>query len=124
MKITYDYPTDGSYNETVATTDAGRQFIVCPQYEAVYPINVTHAENCDQINKMGGLCNCGHLENIDIRLLIDDAATNGKFGYAPVTPQKSISDSPRVEQNIDPVKEKEYDDIYNEGCDGYNPYRR
>ena len=73
----------GAASETVATLADGRVLTINTQYAAVMPRG-KHAANCDQINKMGGRCNCGLLEGIDVAALVADARINGKFGPAPV----------------------------------------
>lgn len=79
----YDYPLNGVANETVATLADGTRVTVCPQYKAAL-VHGDHAEDCEQITKMGGRCTCGKLDGIDVAALLADARENGKFGRAPV----------------------------------------
>ena len=75
----YDYPPNGQYNETL---EVSFNVIINIQYNRVLPIG-EHDTTCDQINKMGGICNCGLLDGINCDALIDDARKNGKFGPRP-----------------------------------------
>ena len=79
----YDHPMNGQYNETVATLEDGRMMTINTQYNVVCP-NGKHADDCEQVNKMGGRCTCGMLAGIDTAALIDDARKNGKKGPAPI----------------------------------------
>jgi hypothetical protein len=80
---TYQHTASGRYNETMATLDDGRMVTINTQYGSVLP-HGKHAGTCDQINKMGGRCNCGLLDGIDVVALVADARINGKLGPAPV----------------------------------------
>lgn len=82
--VSYDYPMGGQYAETVATLEDGRVVTVDTQYACVLP-HGKHADNCDQINKMGGRCTCGLLDGIDVAALVADARINGKRGRKPKT---------------------------------------
>ena len=100
----YAYPINGLYNETVATLDDGRVVTINTQYAAVLP-HGKHADNCDQINKMGGRCNCGLLDGIDVAALVADARINGKRGPAPVEckPEAPVKiDSSRLDKMLCP----------------------
>lgn len=79
----YDYTENGQYNETICKLDDGREMIVNTQFDRVLPLG-QHSEKCDQINKMGGVCNCGLLDGIDCAAIIEDARKNGKFGQRPM----------------------------------------
>lgn len=78
----YDYPANGQYNETVATLADSRCVTVNSQYGCVMPKG-NHAATCDQINNIGGSCNCGLLAGIDILALVADARLRGMFGSRP-----------------------------------------
>jgi len=78
----YEYPFGGYYNETVVIFADGTKANVCVQYASVHPFG-RHADDCEQITKMGGRCTCGKLDDIDIPALLADAKVNGKFGEAP-----------------------------------------
>jgi acetone carboxylase gamma subunit len=80
--VSYEYPTNGQYAETVAVLQDGRRVTVNTQYAVVLP-HGKHADNCDQINKMGGRCTCGMLDGIDVAALVADARVNGKRGREP-----------------------------------------
>lgn len=80
---THQHTASGRQNETVAVLDDGRVVTINTQYGAVLP-HGKHADDCDQINKMGGRCNCGLLAGIDVAALVADARVNGKLGAAPV----------------------------------------
>lgn len=100
----YDYPINGLYNETVATLDDGRVVTINTQYAVVLP-HGKHADNCDQINKMGGRCNCGLLDGIDVEALVADARINGKRGERPVErkPEAPVKiDSSRLDKQLCP----------------------
>lgn len=77
----------GHYAETVAVFEDGTQAIVDCQYGVVLPLG-KHADDCDQINKMGGRCTCGLLDGIDVEALVADARINGKRGFEPVEAPK------------------------------------
>lgn len=91
----YDYPMSGGYAETVATLADGRVLTVDTQYSCVLA-HGKHAKTCDQINKMGGRCNCGLLAGVDIEALVTEARANGKFGRPVVAPvvKKEEAESP------------------------------
>ncbi|MFA5054126.1 MAG: hypothetical protein WC565_08705 [Parcubacteria group bacterium] len=78
----YAYPMGGAYAETVATLSDGRICTINTQYGCVLP-HGEHAEDCEQLTKMGGRCTCGLLDGIDVEALVADARANGKRGYAP-----------------------------------------
>lgn len=80
----YSYPVNGACNETVATLTDGRRMHVNTQYGCVLP-DGDHSDACEQVNKMGGVCNCGLLDGIDCDALIADARKHGKCGLEPVT---------------------------------------
>jgi hypothetical protein len=91
MSTTYEHPMSGPKSETVATLDDGRVLTINTQYAVVLP-HGKHAANCDQVCKMGGRCNCGLLDGIDVAALVADARLRGKFGPAPVVPvAKSVT---------------------------------
>lgn len=79
---TYRYPASRMYNETVATLEDGRVVTINTQYGVVLP-HGQHADDCDQINKMGGRCSCGMLDGIDVDALVADARERGLCGVAP-----------------------------------------
>lgn len=79
----YDYPASGHYAETVATLKDGRVVTVDTQYGAVLP-HGRHADDCEQVTRMGGRCTCGLLAGIDVAALVADARLHGKRGAAPV----------------------------------------
>lgn len=98
MEATYNYPMNECGSTTVATLADGRIVSVDRRYGAVLPYG-DHADDCDQINKMGGRCTCGLLDGIDCEALLADARINGKFGPRPVarTPRVEIpNDDPHV----------------------------
>ncbi len=98
MATTYDYPVNGAYNETIATMDNGRQYVVNTQYATVHPIGKHHPA-CAQLVRMGGQCDCGLLTGINVETLVADARKNGKRGYAPkpaAKPESSIPESKSV----------------------------
>ena len=80
--VSYEYPMDGQYAETVATLEDGRVVTIDTQHACVLP-HVNHKADCDQINKMGGRCTCGLLDGIDVAALVADARINGKRGRKP-----------------------------------------
>lgn len=88
----YDYPASRQYNETVATMEDGRVMTVDTQYAVVLP-HGEHADDCDQVNKMGGRCTCGLLDGIDVPALVADARERGLCG-AP--PKPAVSDEQRA----------------------------
>jgi hypothetical protein len=87
----YEYPMSGYYNETVAVFADGTRANVCVQYSSVQPLG-RHADDCEQVTKMGGRCTCGMLADIDVPALLADAKTNGKFGEAPKAPAPIIDE--------------------------------
>jgi len=99
----YEYPIGGQYNETVALLADGRTVTVNTQYTCVVP-HGNHAEDCDQINVMGGRCTCGLLDGIDVPALVADARINGKRGYAPrpTTVNNEITDARRERNGLCP----------------------
>lgn len=84
MEITYAYPVNKAYNETLATLGDGRRFVINTQYKEVLPLG-SHSEGCAQHN--WGRCDCGFndemLAGIDTEAMIADARINGLFGAAP-----------------------------------------
>lgn len=76
----YDYPASGLYNETIATI-GGKDYTVNTQYECVAPRG-PHPHIC-AVYKMGGRCDCGMLNGIDVNALVTDARKNGKMGLPP-----------------------------------------
>lgn len=78
----YEYPMNGASAETIATLPGGRVVTVNAQYSCVLP-HGDHAEDCEQLTKMGGRCACGLLDGIDVEALVADARANGKMGHAP-----------------------------------------
>jgi hypothetical protein len=94
MKLTYQYPKNGQYNETVAIDEAGRRYAVNTQYATVHPQG-KHAVTCSQVTKMGGRCDCGLLVGIDTTAMIADARLNGLFGPAPAP-----ASAPAKEKNV------------------------
>lgn len=94
----YEHTMSGAYNETIATLEDGRVVAVNTQYGAVLP-HGKHAEDCEQVCKMGGRCTCGMLDGIDVVALVADARTNGKRGPKP-TPKPSAEEIERTEREI------------------------
>lgn len=80
-------------NETVAILADGRRLNVCLQYHAVMPL-ATHADNCSQVTKMGGRCDCGLLADIDVEAILADARQHGLFGPAPKSPVADVIRQP------------------------------
>ena len=78
----YEYPLGGTYAETIATLADGRVVTINTQYACVLP-HGNHAEDCEQLTKMGGRCTCGLLDGIDVEALVADARANGKRGREP-----------------------------------------
>jgi hypothetical protein len=139
LPVSYDYPINGAYNETEATFADGRIVTINTQYSVIY---AAHGEGCEKghcsksvsniceenARRHNANCTCGALDGIDKDELIADARANGKFGYAP-KPAKSgpemIINPSYAHMSRDEIKaaEKRFDDINNEGGEGYNPYR-
>jgi hypothetical protein len=94
----YDYPVGGQYAETVATLADGRVVTVDTQYAVVLP-HGKHRADCDQITKIGGRCNCGLLDGIDVTSLVEDARANGKCGSKP-EPMPSRDEIERSQREI------------------------
>lgn len=59
----YDYPHSGRYNETVAITDDGREYLVDTQYGVVQPLG-RHTDGCSLKTRIGGRCDCGLREDV------------------------------------------------------------
>jgi len=91
----YEYPMSGGYADTLATMEDGRKVYVNTQYKRVLPLG-KHADDCDQINVMGGRCTCGLLDGIDEASLIADAHERGLFGSPP---EDDVSDD--ATDNVD-----------------------
>lgn len=98
MAVSYDYPMDGQYAETVATLEDGRVVTINTQHACVLP-HGNHASDCDQMNKWGGLCTCGLLDGIDVAALVADARINGKRGRKP-EPKPSREEIERNQREI------------------------
>ena len=79
----YDYTMSGGHAETMATLEDGRKLTVDTQYSWIAP-HGDHADDCDQLTKMGGRCTCGLLDDIDTGALIADAREHGLFGSRPL----------------------------------------
>lgn len=94
----FEYPIEGTSNETVAIFADGTSAHVCPQYGVVAP-DGEHAADCEQMTTMGGSCTCGLLDDIDVEAVIAAARTSGKFGLAPVE-----------RKAVDPEAERRYDE--------------
>ena len=82
ININYDYPDNGEYADTIAILADGRRMDVNIQYGRVYPLG-KHAEGCAQTTRIGGICDCGLLDGLDVRELVMDARTRGLFGERP-----------------------------------------
>jgi hypothetical protein len=95
----YSYPQNGQYNETIATLDDGRVVTINTQYACVLP-HGDHAEDCEQLTKMGGSCTCGLLDGIDVEAIVADARINGKRGRES-KPTVSSAEIERRERAID-----------------------
>lgn len=90
MMIKYSYPVSRLYNETVATLADGRTVTVNTQYESVFSHRHL-SDGCGAMVRMGGRCDCGALDGIDIPALVADARANGLFGTTPkpeMTPEQ------------------------------------
>lgn len=128
MPTNYKHPLGGAYNETIAIFADGRKATVNTQYGAVI-LHGHHADDCDQLNKIGGRCTCPH--NADIMAasaeIVDDARANGKTGYEPekeTAPEPVINpDYAHMTRDEIAAAERKYDAVHNEGGEGYNPYR-
>ena len=79
---TYSHPANGERGMTEATLADGRKVTINTQYGVVQP-HGSHADTCDQLTKIGGRCNCGLLDGIDVEALVADARERGKIGPAP-----------------------------------------
>lgn len=77
--ITYTRPVDGGYAKTIATLPDGRRLAVDTQYSSVCAYG-DHANDCPQINVVGGRCTCGLLDGVDVEDLVVDARRRGAFG--------------------------------------------
>lgn len=82
MNVTYENHVSGRHNMTVATLEDGRVMSVDLQYGVVLPRG-THAVGCDQTTKIGGRCNCGMLDGVDVDALVEHARQHGRRGPAP-----------------------------------------
>ena len=71
----YKRDPDMRYNEIIATLTDGRTMTVNTQYGCVEPwANCGgHKPTCSHITVMGGRCDCGLLDDIDVAALVDDA---------------------------------------------------
>jgi len=114
--VSYDYPHDGGYADTVATLSDGRRVWINTQYKT---INVKHTADCakskikwapeDNVCTMGAkeratACTCGMLDGIDSAALIADARINGKTGNRP-TPRETPAAKEARERGL-----REYDE--------------
>src|SRR3990167_8295447 len=79
IAITYDYPAWVGYADTTATLADGRQVEINTQYRQVRPLG-RHPTTCAQVAKMGGVCDCGLIDGIDVAALVAEARVHGKFG--------------------------------------------
>lgn len=94
MATTYDYPGNRAYNETIATLEDGRTCLVNTQYGTVAPLG-QHADTCDQVNTMGGRCDCGLSDGIDVAALVADARVHGLRGPAPQPTSTPAAELPK-----------------------------
>lgn len=139
LPVSYKHPFNGAYNETVAVFADGREVTVNTQYSAVY---AAHQEGCEKgrcaksvpnvcdenARRHAAACTCGVLDGIDSAALVADARARGKTGYAPkpVKPEPEYVINPAyAHMSREEIKaaEERFDDVNNEGGEGYNPYR-
>ncbi len=97
MQVTYDYPANGGYADTIATLSDGRKLWINTQYSDVV---AKHADGCHKgqcslsvgnvcaegSRRRQAACTCGALTNVDITALLTDAKINGKCGPRPTAP--------------------------------------
>ena len=95
--VTYEYPESGASNETVAVLEDGRRIAIDGQYNVASPYG-QHAADCAQLTKIGGRCDCGLLDGIDVAALVADAKVRGLFGRAPRPPR------PAAKRQLPPAK--------------------
>ena len=79
---TYDYPANGAGGETVATLADGRTMTIDTRYGVVLP-HGQHADGCSQTTEIGGRCDCGMLDGVDVEALVADARERGLRGRRP-----------------------------------------
>ena len=75
----YEYPFRERYNETVAVMPNGDRINIDVQYGVASPLG-QHAADCSLKAKIGGRCDCGRLNGIDVPALIAEARDAGKIG--------------------------------------------
>jgi len=68
----YKRDPDMRYNEIAATLADGRIMTVNTQYGCVEPW-AEHKATCSYVTVMGGRCDCGLLDDIDVDALVNDA---------------------------------------------------
>ena len=73
-------PHEDNDRTIVATMDDGRIMHVILQYGRVLP-HGRHADDCEQVSRIGGHCTCGLLDGVDI-----DAVLAGARAYIRETP--------------------------------------
>jgi hypothetical protein len=91
--VTYEYPVNGASNETLAILDDGRRCVVNTQYGTVSPLG-KHSDTCAQVTRMGGRCDCGLLDGINVIAIVADARKNGLRGEAPQEAPRSAVNIP------------------------------
>ena len=84
----YEHTINGRYNETIAILADGREMVINIQYGTIHPLG-KHGSTCEQETRMGGVCNCGLLDGVDVAALVADAREHGKLGPAPVVKRKT-----------------------------------
>ena len=77
----YDYPASGHYASTMATLEDGREMMINTQHSVISP-RAAHGEGC-RIEKMGGRCDCGLLDDISVPELVAHAREHGLSGSRP-----------------------------------------
>jgi len=70
--VSYKRDPDMRYNEIVAMLSDGRKMTVNTQYAVVKPW-AEHKATCSYVTVMGGRCDCGLLDDIDVTALVEDA---------------------------------------------------
>jgi len=68
----WEHPHYLPFNELIAVLGDGRKLSVCVQYHSVQPLG-EHAPTCSMVTKMGGTCDCGLLDDIDVEAILADA---------------------------------------------------
>src|SRR5258708_34012 len=108
MNVTYDYPHNGGYADTVAILSDGRKLYINTQYSEVLENHAAGCEKgqCDKslsnvcaegARRDQAICTCGATHGINDAKVIADARQNGKFGYRPVVKAPAQADA-------DPIK--------------------